>query len=431
MRIRMKGGEEMKNTKNSLVIPGGLRPDKGIVDKVNIFLDKFDAYEEKIGIPLVLMFDAKSKAYYTVCHLEAKTIATKADTDAVLDPQESEDYKLNRGLYTDNYAYKLMESDAKKGRSFEDIVTEYDDSYRPTKPLKVYGGQHRVLAIKEAVREKVDSLHGVRVYYGLTTEQRFEIASVNNTSIAVSNDLLDRMQEDLLGPELRKWSQSVGLLGEGQNFADRRSSEGIPTVRIVRGIILNYYLGKGSNLEEWHEPVVCASGPRVDPRYQNMREQIEWGDSGLIEMGQQFALLHRAQRGAVSNREKDKYMEFANKAIHPTVASTWAYAAGLLQVNRAYLDAHYAIAVSVKPPNDPLNAKGLVQARFEGMDPDTYRGLGSRISGDELGRMLQVFILQATKAQKRGISKQLANAAIKTFEAQKQQILAENAVKRI
>jgi hypothetical protein len=427
----MKTEEEMKNTEKLLVIPDGLRPSEEIVDKIKAFLDKFDAYEEKIGIPLVLMLDAKSKAYYTVCHLESKTIAAKADTDAVLDPEESEDYKLNRGLYTDNYAYKLMESDAKKGRSFEDIVTEYDDSYRPTKPLKVYGGQHRVLAIKEAVKEKVDSLHGVRVYYGLSTEERFEIASVNNTSIAVSNDLLDRMQEDLLGPELRRWSQSLGLLGEGQNFADRRSSEGIPTVRIARSIILNYYLGKGSKIEEWHEPVVCASGPRLDARYQDIREQIEWGDRGLVEMGEEFAVLHKAQRAAVLNRAEDKYMEFANKAIHPTVASSWAYAAGLLQVDRKYLDAHYAIAVSVKPPNDPLNAKALVQARFEGMDPDTYRGLGSRISGDELGRMLQVFILQATKAQRRGISKQLANAAIKSFEAQKQQILADKAVKRI
>lgn len=421
----------MKKTKNLLVVPSELKPDKAIVDKVCGFLDRFDTYEEKNSVPLLLMLDMKSGAYYTVCHLEAKTIATKADTEAVLDPQESEDYKLNRELYTDTYAYKLMEADAKKGRSFEDIVMEYDNSYRPEKPLKVYGGQHRVLAIRESVKEGSDSFHGVRIYCKLSTEQRFEIALVNNTSIAVSNDLLDRMQEELLGPELRKWGQSVGLLGEDQNFADRRSSGGIPTVRIVRSIILNYYLGKKDELEDWHNPVVCASGPGVDEDYQAIRGEIDWADKCLIEMGQQFALLHKTQRDTVMSRDKDKYMEFANKAMHPTMASSWAYATGLLQGNRKYLDAHYALAYSVSPPNDPLNAKALVQARFKGMDPDTYRGLGSRISGDELGRMLQVFTLQATKAQKRGINLNLANAAIQTFEAQKQQIQADKAVKRI
>lgn len=162
-----------------------------------------------------------------------------------------------------------------------------------------------------------------------------------------------------------------------------------------------------------------------------IRDKIKWSANDLLNMGKEFARLHNKQRTTVMNRNTDKYMEFANKALHPTVASSWAYASGLFQNDPDSLKAHFAITDSVSPPNDPLNAKALVQARFKGMDPDTYRGLGSRISGDELGRMLHVFILQATKAQKRGINLKLANAAIETFEALKQQLRAERAVKAI
>jgi hypothetical protein len=421
----------MKRVEGILVIPEGYQKEKKVIEKAQGFIKKFETYEEKNKVPILLLLDVKSDAFYLVCHMDSKVLALKTDLEAVLDPEESEEYKLNRNLYTDNYAYKLMEADAKKGRSFEDLVIEYDTSYRPDRPLKVFGGQHRVLAIREAVKDKVLVNHGVRVYLGLSTEQRFEIASVNNTSIAVSNDLLDRMQEDVLGPELRKWFQRVGLLDQGQNFADRRSSEGIPTVRIARSIIVNFLRGRDGRLDEWHNPVVCSSGPGVDANYQAIREQIDWDDKKMLEMGRQLSLLHKTQREIVLNRKVDKYMEFANKALHPTVASGWAYATGLFQSNKSYLDAHYGIVQSTNAPADPLRAKELVKARLPGMDPETYRGLGSRISGDELGRMLQVFILQATKAQKRGINLKLANAAIQTFEALKQHMRAEKALKGI
>lgn len=421
----------MTKANDILIIPKEYKEQKIVIEKARKFINNFDTYEEKNHVPVLLLWDKKSNAYYLICHTDSKVIAQKTDLEAVLDPAESEEYKLNRNLYQDNYAYKLMESDAKKGRSFEDIVIEYDTSYRTEKPLKVYGGQHRTLAIRESLKDKVIVNHGIRVYFGLSTEQRFEIASVNNTSIAVSNDLLDRMQEDVLGPELRKWCQNVGLLEQGQNFADRRSSEGILTVRIARSIVVNYLLGRDASLDGWHDLVVCVSGPGVDKSYQAIRDKIDWNNKQMLEIGHQLALLHQTQRNIVLNRKFDKYMEFANKAIHPTVASSWAYAAGLFQNNKEFLNAHYSLTKSTNAPNDPLNAKDLVKARLPGMDPETYRGLGSRISGDELGRMLQVYILQATKAQKRGINLKLANAAIQTFEALKQNIKAQKALKGI
>ena len=78
---------------------------------------------------------------------------------------------------------------------------------------------------------------------------------------------------------------------------------------------------------------------------------------------------------------------------------------------------------------DPLNATALSTARLKGVDPDTYRGIATRINRTELGRMLEVFLLQAIRARRRGITKKLANAAIKSFEAKKRTQEAEKAVK--
>ena len=236
----------MKNVGGFFIVPGGPTPNADVIKKLQEFLKIFQTFENKNGMKLLLLFDKRSCAFYINCHLDSKTLVSKTDLEAVLDPTESEDYKLNREIYTDTYAYRLMKSDALRGRSFEDLVVEYDTTYRPDIPLKVFGGQHRIMAIKEAVKKGMVVVHGVRVYFGLSIEQKINIAMANNTSIAVSNDLLDRMQEDLLGADLRNWCQTVGLLDEGQNFVDKRSPGGIPTVRIARTLSVNFYLGKDS-----------------------------------------------------------------------------------------------------------------------------------------------------------------------------------------
>lgn len=420
----------MKNGREPFTVPEGSDPDTNVMQKSQEFLKNFKTFEEKNGIKLLLLLDRRSEAFYLNCHLNSKALVSKTDLDAVLDPSESEDYKLNRGIYTDTYAYRLMQNDALKGRSFEDLVVEYDTSYRSERPLKVFGGQHRIKAIMEAVKNNMLVIHGVRVYFGLSIEQKNSIAIANNTSIAVSNDLLDRMQEDLLGSDLRNWCQTVGLLGDGQNFADKRSPEGVPTVRIARTSLVNFYLGKDAKEDDFHVPMVCSSGPGIDEYYKNLRENIDWSDNALQTMGRQLARLHKLQRERVLNRDTDKYIEFANKSIHPCVAAAWTYAAGFLQRDPKALNNHYALT-DLASPTDPLNARSLLDARLKGIDPDTYRGLGARINNVELGRMLQVFLLQATKAKQRGITLKLANAAIKSYEAKKATRDAEKALKRI
>lgn len=422
----------MKKIKERLIIPTGFTPGDKVLEKVDDFLDQYKTYEQTNEVSHILLFDERSGAFYLICHLPAKVLALASDLDAVLDPTESEEYKLNRQIYTDTYAYRLMEADALEGRSFEDLVVEYDTSYRHNKPLKVFGGQHRINAITQAIEHNAKVPHGVRVYFNLTTDQKVDIAMANNTSIVVPNDLLDRMQEDLLGADLRKWCQSVGLLDKDQNFADRRSSEGVPSVRIARTLLVNFYRGKNAKeVDEFHTPIVCSSGPGIDEDYRKLRDTINWKDKTLRTMGVELAKLHKLQRKRVRERKDDAFTEFANKAIHPSVTASWAYAAGLFQRRKEWLEAHYAIADSVSPPADPLGAKALLEARLKGVDPDKYRGLGARINKEELGRMLELFLLQATKAKKRGISLKLANTAIQSYQAKKHKFKTEKALETL
>ena len=226
-----------------VVFPANSKPSKEVLGRLSDFLSAFAPYELSGGGKLHLLLDEKSGAFYLTCHLPATVLVSSCDSDATLDTDDDDEiYKLNREVTEDTVAYQAMERDAIKGRSFEDLVLEYDTSYLPKKPLKVYGGQHRLRAVSKAQTAKGATLHGVRVYFALSREQKVEIATINNTAVAVPNDLLDRMREQLLGSELRDWCQKVGLLEKGTDFADRRHPD-IPTVRLARTLLLNYYLG--------------------------------------------------------------------------------------------------------------------------------------------------------------------------------------------
>jgi hypothetical protein len=69
---------------------------------------------------------------------------------------------------------------------------------------------------------------------------------------------------------------------------------------------------------------------------------------------------------------------------------------------------------------------------MKGIDPDTYRGLGTRSGPAELGRMLEVFLVQSMKAtRKKRITKELANAAIQSYEAKKAHHSANKALGKL
>ena len=113
-----------------------------------------------------------------------------------------------------------MISDAREDRQFSDIIAEYTQSYRPEIPLKLLGGQHRTEAIKRAYEDGVSRYHGFKVYFGLSVDQRNEIAQIANTNIAISVDLIDRMEETSRGPELRAFCHNAGLIERSEDFSD-------------------------------------------------------------------------------------------------------------------------------------------------------------------------------------------------------------------
>lgn len=394
------------------------QPSAEVTALITDFFSDFTPLEILNNAKAILFQDEKSGAYYIPCHLKATDFFGLADFNATIDESEDDEiYKLNRDITENETAFLAMVTDAQAGRTFEDIVVEYDKTYNPDLPLKIYGGQHRIKAIQAAKTLKPNTFHGFRVYFGLSKEQKVEIATINNTSITVSNDLLDRMKEQLLGSELRDFCQAVGLLSPNQDFSDRRDPS-IPTVRIARTLIVNYWKGKNASDSVFHMPIVCKSGG-MDADYLEARRNINWQDVDLLEVGKNFTKLNQTQRTKVIGRKSDNYGEFARKALSLAVVGSWSYAAGYYTRNKVNQSILFSITDNLGLNDDPLNAKALSEARLKGIDPDTYRGLGARISSDELGRMLEVFFVLTEKATEKKISPKLANAAIQSFEAKK------------
>jgi hypothetical protein len=102
-------------------------------------------------------------------------------TDVPLDPEDQPDYRANREIVADHAAFFAMKEDAKLRRSFSNIVAEFTTEFDETHPLKIIGGQHRFEAIKEAYAAGVNEVHGVKVYFGLSSEQRFDAQLISNT----------------------------------------------------------------------------------------------------------------------------------------------------------------------------------------------------------------------------------------------------------
>lgn len=392
------------------------------------FLESYNVVELAGDADIFLHLDKKSEAFYITCHLFGEEIADFSDLNASIDGDEENSYKLNRDLHMDKSAFLKMKSDARAGRSFEDLVLEYDPSYNEGEPLKVYGGQHRVEAIKSANLEDISVPHGVRVYFNLSQDQKVEIALINNTSIAVSNDLLDRMSEHLAGPELREWCQSSGLLPEDMDFKDKGDAV-YPTVRIARTLILNFEKGKSGDPTGINDARLAKAGG-ADGEFDLLRENVNWSDQALLEMGKAFSKLHNAQMKAVKDSNGKLAAQYSKKALSLSVVASWAFAAGLFQSSPKNLEILYNLPEKASSKTDPLNAKALSEARLTGVDPDTYRGLGTRVSSTEIGRMLEVFILLCDKNKVR-ITKDLANAAISNFEFKRNKKLNEERLEKL
>lgn len=365
---------------------------------------------------LVFVKDERTGAMYCECHIQASRLMALATADVPLDPDEQAEYRANRELVENASAFIQMKQDALSGRSFSNIVAEYNTDFDPYHPIKIIGGQHRFAAIGEALDVGVDKWQGIKLYVGLDKTQRLDVQLISNTNIAVSGDLYDRMQETVRGPQLRLWAQNVGFLEEGQDFADKRVRGGPISVQIARSFILNYIAGKGVDAHKFDlvetTPEIVASG-KSNPEWESLlaTKPDIWEDDGLKKAALQFSRLIAAQRAAFSKAKKVP-PDQPEKALNLAVMAAWAYIAGLLSSNSTRAKKHYALAdITGK---DPLNASVLAAAKHK-TDPENYRGLGYRTDAKERGRFVELFFLQAEKGE--GLNKPLIELAMKKYVA--------------
>lgn len=408
---------------NLKIIPDNFNDEEIKLLIQNEFCIQFEPLESE----LYLLKDDFNGAFFIECHIKADKIVKFSTTSAPLDPDDQSDYRANREVVGDHDAFDKMKEDAIKGRVFSNIVAEYTKAHNIRHPLKIIGGQHRFEAIRHAFnfQTSVNIYHGIKVYFGLDKEQRFDVQLISNTNIAVSSDLFDRMQETLLGPELRSWCQKVGFLESGKDFADRPRVSNSITVRAIRTFIMNFYRGKKINVDSFSQvdttPILAGTGDKakdwIDFRKNNT---TIFEDVSLSDAGKEFSELIKSQRKAHQTGKKD----YAEKALQLAVLSAWAYIAGVLQQNEERLKKHY----SLKVVRDPLKPDALATGRHK-TDPDNYRGLGYRTGEKERGRCVEVFYLQAEKGH--GISNNIVDAAIKQYYAKKAYLDANKAKEKL
>lgn len=370
---------------------------------------------------LLLLQDSRTGAVYVECHVQASRLVELATIDVPIDPDDQAEYRANRDIVEDHIAFERMKEDAIARRTFSNIVSEFNLSFDLEHPIKIIGGQHRYTAIREALAKGVDEHHGLKIYFGLDNEQRIDVQLISNINIAVSTDLIDRMQETLAGPDLRNWCQAVGLLGTTQDFADRRLRSNPITVRSARTFIVNYFKGVAVIDQPFDSvettPTITRSGV-IDTEWNELRKANPelWSDPGLMRAGKAFAKLIAAQRNAFTpssgKKAKATQNDFAEKALNFAVLSGWAFISGVLSKNETRLARHYALADQAG--KDPLNAAILAKGRHK-TDAEAYRGLGYRTDAKERGRLAELFFLQAEDGG--GVTAQKIDLAIKKFHA--------------
>jgi hypothetical protein len=418
----------MKKPKIKAVVPGDLAP-KVVVPEglIEDFISRFEPTESQDVLHVFV--DARTEALYSECHVSADKLIALSTTDVPLDPEDQAEYRANRDIVADHTAFGAMKEDAKLRRSFSNIVTEFTIEFDAQHPLKIIGGQHRFEAIKEAHSNGINEAHGIKVYFGLTPDQRLDAQLISNTVIAVPTDLYDRMQETMRGPELREWCQRVGLLAVGQDFADKRQRGAQITVSAARSFILNYYRGEDAATGDFDKtdtsPKISKSGGiDIDWEQLSANKKI-WKDSKLETAGREFAALVNAQRKAFQGKNKGA-ADFQEKALNHAVLTAWSYTAGLLSGNAARLTRHFGL--KDQAGKDPLNAAALAKGRH-GTDPENYRGLGYRTDAKERGRFVELFYLQAEKGD--GITAPLVDLAMKKYHAKQAVLDVQTAEKKV
>ncbi|MFZ0418061.1 MAG: hypothetical protein WAM04_08140, partial [Candidatus Sulfotelmatobacter sp.] len=371
--------------------------ENGVTALMNEFAAACEPLES--GDKLLRLIDERTGAHYCECHIQGSKLIELGTTDVPLDPEEPE-YRANRDIMEDDVAFQQMKDDALLKRSFSNIVAEWTKDQDAKRPLKIIGGQHRFIAIKEALAKRVDVWQGIKVYFALDMQQRYDVQLISNTNIDISGDWIDRVQESFKGPELRNWCQLVGLLPAGKDFGSIYHRGGRITVRFARTFILNYFDGTKVKTEKFKEtsttPTLSPSGGQ-DTRWEEFKDSKSylWTDAKLITAAREYVALMQAQRNAFKGKKNVK-ADFADKALNNAVMAAWAYVAGMLRNNPTRLKHHFDLRSSIG--KDPLNAAALAKGKHKS-DKENYRGLGYRTDAKERGRLVELFSLQAENGE--------------------------------
>ncbi len=393
--------------------------DSETMTQIHNFYLNIPTIEKSINKPLMILEDEKINSFYAECHILAKDYIKLMDLDPSIDPEEQDDFRSNRNFEPDNPDYKKMVLDAKDGRQFSDIVIEYNSSKKnknPNKPLKVFGGQHRSHAIKEAFEyNSKNRIHGLKIYFNLNIETRGDIAIVSNTNIHVANDLRDRMDEQTLSPpnKLRNFCYEIGILSkkENEDFSSKRSSDLI-TVRLLRTFIVNFYMGKNEadNFDnKLIVPVLTDTGG-ADEEYSKLYKKHDFiEDKELLYAGKNFFKLYKKQYEKASGKSKLLVLSLA-------IAPSWSCSAGILQKDKERLKKLYNLP-DINTKDDPLKSNLLASARGDD-DPPQYRGLITRYGEKERGRLLQLFLI-FSKSSKNTITRDMIRLAIADYKDKK------------
>lgn len=406
--------------------PSNLKPlQEKVIEEVKKITENISLLETDTFHVLI---DKRTNAFFSECHILASEIVEKGTIDVPLDPENQPEYRANREFQEEHSAYKKMLDDAKRKRMFSNIVCEFNSTYQPEKPIKIIGGQHRFLAIEEALKNEINEFHGVKIYFLLDKDQRLDVQLISNTNIAVSTDLLDRMFETSRGPELREWCQRVGLLQTNEDFADKKQRGSQLSVRGARSFILNYFEGKkieDKDFEYFDTTPVLAKTGVIDETWETLRNQPGiWNDKDLIEAGKQFSKLNNAQNDYYKSKIKES--EFSEKAISYSIIAAWAFVAGVLVKNKVRLKRHYDLS-EVKS-SDPLSANLLAKAKHKS-DPENYRGLGTRTDVKDRGRLAELFFLHGNKGG--GFKKAMIDLAVKKYHAKQSNLEVAEAEKKM
>jgi hypothetical protein len=401
---------------------------------VTALMNEFTAACEPLesGDKLLRLIDERTGARYCECHIKGSKLIANGTTDVPLDPNEP-DYRANRDIVEDDIAFRAMKDDAKKGRSFSNIVTEWkreqiesgDVVDLAASPLQIIGGQHRFEAIREALEQGVDVLHGVKVYFALDKQQRLDVQLISNTNIDISGDLIDRLQESYKGPQLRKWCQTVGLLPPDTDFSANYVRGGAISVRFARAFITNYFDGAKVDQEKFSitetTPVLSPSG-KQDERWEALKVEKPnmWTDPALMQAAKEFVALNVAQKEWFSKSRKAVKSDVPAKATNMAVMSAWAYVAGMLKKNATRLKRHFDLRNT--RGKDPLNAEELAKGHHKS-DPPNYRGLGYRTDAKERGRLVELFYLQAVDGG--GITPSAIKIAMEEYQIKLSRLMVE------